>query len=204
MKSNIMHERFLAVAGLALVIATAACHKTAPVAQRPPDATPVAQAPTQTPPLQERAAATPAAAPAKPAPQAPAAKPTKPTPQERQTLSEKLARLEDALFDYDKSAIRADASTALRDDVGVIRDILTNYPSQKLLIEGHCDERGSEEYNMALGDQRARAAQDFLTSMGIPNGQLTVISYGKDRPVCTDKDENCWQRNRRAHVTAAP
>jgi peptidoglycan-associated lipoprotein len=204
MKSNIMHERFLAVAGLALVIATSACHKAAPVAQRPPDATPVAQAPTQTPPLQERAAATPAAAPAKPAAQAPATRPAALTPQDRQTLSEKLARLEDALFDYDKSAIRADASTALRDDVGVIRDILANYPAQKLLIEGHCDERGSEEYNMALGDQRARAAQDFLTSMGIPNGQLTVISFGKDRPVCTDKDENCWQRNRRAHVTAAP
>ncbi len=202
--SNIMNMKFAALAGLALVIAASACHKTAPVAQRPPDATPVAEAPApQTPPLQERAAATPAAA-AKPAAQAPAARPAALTPQDRQTLSEKLARLEDALFDYDRSVIRADASTALRDDVGVIRDILANYPAQKLLIEGHCDERGSEEYNMALGDQRARAAEDFLTSLGIPNAQLTVISYGKDRPVCTDKDENCWQRNRRAHVTAAP
>jgi len=126
------------------------------------------------------------------------------TPQERATLNESLARLEDALFDYDKSTIRPDASTALKDDVTVIRDILANYPSQKLLIEGHCDERGSEEYNMALGDRRAKAAQDFLLSMGIPQTQLTIISYGKDRPVCTDKDETCWQKNRRAHVTAAP
>lgn len=126
------------------------------------------------------------------------------TPQERATLNESLARLEDALFDYDKSTIRPDASSALKDDVTVIRDILANYPSQKLLIEGHCDERGSEEYNMALGDRRAKSAQDFLLSMGIPQTQLTIISYGKDRPVCTDKDEACWQKNRRAHVTAAP
>jgi peptidoglycan-associated lipoprotein len=126
------------------------------------------------------------------------------TPQERATLNEKLARLEDAMFDYDKATIRADASTALRDDVGVIRDILANYPSQKLLIEGHCDERGSEEYNMALGDRRAKASEEFLSSMGIPNAQLTIISFGKDRPVCTDADEGCYQKNRRAHVTAAP
>jgi len=108
------------------------------------------------------------------------------------------------MFDYDKSTIREDASTALKDDVGVIRDILANYPTQKLLIEGHCDERGSEEYNMALGDRRAKAAEEFLSSMGIPNGQLSVLSLGKDRPVCTDADESCYQRNRRAHVTAAP
>jgi peptidoglycan-associated lipoprotein len=126
------------------------------------------------------------------------------TPQERETLNAKLARLEDALFDYDKASIREDASTRLRDDVGVIRDILANYPSQKLLIEGHADERGSEEYNMALGDKRAKAAQEFLASMGIPSAQLQIVSYGKDRPVCTDKTEDCWQKNRRAHLTAAP
>jgi peptidoglycan-associated lipoprotein len=126
------------------------------------------------------------------------------TAQERATLNERLARLEDALFDYDKATIRTDATTALRDDVGVIRDILANYPSQKLLIEGHADERGSEEYNLALGDKRAQAAEEFLVTMGIPNAQLTIVSFGKDRPVCTEKTEDCWQRNRRAHVTAAP
>lgn len=126
------------------------------------------------------------------------------TPQERATLNDRLARLEDAMFDYNKSVIRTDAQGALKDDVGVIRGILASYPSQKLLIEGHCDERGSDEYNMALGDQRARAAEQFLVTMGIPNAQLTLISYGKDRPVCTDSSEACWQRNRRAHVTAAP
>jgi peptidoglycan-associated lipoprotein len=126
------------------------------------------------------------------------------TAQERATLNERLARLEDALFDYDKATIRQDATSALKDDVGVIRDILSNYPSQKLLIEGHADERGSEEYNIALGDKRAKAAEEFLVTMGIPNAQLTIVSFGKDRPVCTDQTESCWQRNRRAHVTAAP
>ncbi len=119
-------------------------------------------------------------------------------------MNQSLARLEDALFDYDKSTIRTDAGVALKDDVTVIRDILRNYPNQKLLIEGHADERGSEEYNLALGDKRARAVEEFLTSNNIPANQLTVISYGKERPVCTDESESCWQRNRRAHVTAAP
>jgi peptidoglycan-associated lipoprotein len=122
----------------------------------------------------------------------------------RASLNERLARLEDALFDYDKATIRSDATVALKDDVNVIRGILADFPSQKLLIEGNADERGSEEYNLALGDKRARAAEEFLASMGIPNAQLTIVSLGKDRPVCTDKTEDCWQKNRRAHVTAAP
>lgn len=126
------------------------------------------------------------------------------TPAERSTLNERLARMEDALFDYDKATIRTDATTALKDDVDVIRGILANYPTQKLLIEGGADERGSEEYNLALGDKRAQAAEEFLTTMGIPQTQLAIISYGKDRPVCSESTENCWQKNRRAHITAAP
>jgi peptidoglycan-associated lipoprotein len=123
--------------------------------------------------------------------------------QDRATLNDRLARLEDALFDYDKATIRTDATTVLKDDVGVVRDILSNYPGQKLVIEGHTDERGSAEYNLALGDKRARATEEFLTTMGIPNAQLTVISYGKEHPVCKDATEGCWQQNRRAHITAA-
>jgi peptidoglycan-associated lipoprotein len=137
-------------------------------------------------------------------PSAPAQRSQVMPPEVRKTLNERLARLSDALFDYDKATIRDDARNALREDVAVIRDILADYPSQKLIIEGHCDERGSEEYNMALGDRRAAASKEFLSSMGIPQTQLSVISYGKDRPVCTDKSEDCWQKNRRAHVTAAP
>jgi peptidoglycan-associated lipoprotein len=125
------------------------------------------------------------------------------TPKESATLNDRLARLEDALFDYDNAAIRTDATRVLKDDVAVIRDLLASYPSQKLVIEGNADERGSSEYNLALGDKRARAAEEFLTTMGISDGQLTVISYGKEHPICTERTEACWQKNRRAHITAA-
>ncbi|MEP6961579.1 MAG: OmpA family protein [Acidobacteriota bacterium] len=138
------------------------------------------------------------------APQATSRRPALMTPQDRDTLNQRLARLEDALFDYNKTTIREDARGALREDVTVIRDILVNYPAQKLLIEGHADERGSAEYNLALGDRRARAAEDFLSSMGIGKDQLHVVSYGEERPACTDLTEACWQKNRRAHITAAP
>ncbi len=188
-----------ALIGLAVLMA--GCHKKAPVAAAPkaPDTTPVAAAP---PP-----ARTPAPAPAPPrvAPQ-PVAQTPRPTtipPEVRAQLNTLLAKLDDALFDFDKSTIRPDASTVLKDDLAVIRDILAAYPNQKLVIQGYADERGSEEYNLALGDRRAQAVKDFLAMAGIPENQLTVISYGKDRPVCTDQTEACYQRNRRAHVTAA-
>jgi len=126
------------------------------------------------------------------------------TPQERETLNQRLAHLSDALFDYDKATIRSDATTALRGDVDVVKGILQNYPNQKLIVEGDTDERGSAEYNLALGDKRAHSAEQFLISMGIPQNQLTVVSYGKERPVCQEHDESCWQKNRRAHITAAP
>lgn len=194
-----MKTTSLALLGFAVLLSTAACHKAAPVAaSHPPDTTPVAP-PSSTTPAPRSSG--PASSPSQPVAES---RPAQMTPQERATLNEKLARLEDAMFDYDKSTIRTDARTALADDVAVIRDILANYPNQKLLIEGHCDERGSEEYNMALGDRRAKAAEEFLSSMGIPNAQLTIVSFGKDKPVCTDKTEDCWQKNRRAHVTAAP
>jgi peptidoglycan-associated lipoprotein len=126
------------------------------------------------------------------------------TAQERATLAEHLAKLEDALFDYDKTTIRYDAVAALKNDVEVIRGILTNYPAQKLLIEGHADDRGSAEYNLGLGDKRAGSAEQFLATMGIPMQQLSVVSFGKERPLCSDQTEACWQRNRRVHITAAP
>jgi peptidoglycan-associated lipoprotein len=199
-------KNFILSASVCAVLLTAAgCAKKAPVAAapRPVDTAPVAQPAARAPePTKQLANRTPpATTPQQPAAQAPA---QQRTPQAViDSLNAKLARLEDALFDYDKSTIRTDASTALKDDVGVIRDILANYPNQKLLIEGHADERGSQEYNLALGDRRARAAEEFLSSMGIPKNQLTVISYGKERPVCTEENESCWQRNRRAHMTAA-
>lgn len=199
-----MKTLIVSVSSFALLLASSGCSKKAAAAPpRPPDAAPVAQTQPSAP-----AAPKPNVRPT-PTPQ-PTVAQTKPagnrplSAQDRATLNQSLARLEDALFDYDKSTIRSDASVALKADVDVIRTILGNYPGQKLLIEGYADERGSEEYNLALGDRRAHAAQEFLVSMSVPAGQLSVISYGKERPVCTDQTEACWQRNRRIHVTAAP
>ncbi len=194
--------KFAVFAGVGMVVLmSAGCHKAVPVAAKPaaPAPVPVQASPA---PASTRAANRPA--PAVTRSSAPAQRPAQMTPAERATLNERLARLEDALFDYDKSTIRSDATAALRDDVNVIRDILANYPSQKLVIQGHTDERGSEEYNLALGDRRAQAAEVFLSTMGIPQNQLTVISFGKDKPTCTEQTEQCWQQNRRAHITAAP
>lgn len=115
-------------------------------------------------------------------------------------IEDLLRRIQDAYFDYNKRTLRPDAETALQANVKTLTDILRLYPDYKLTVEGNCDERGSEEYNLALGDARARAARDYLVALGIPGNQLMVISYGKDHPVCTEHDEACWQRNRRAHV----
>ncbi|HEX3867063.1 MAG TPA: peptidoglycan-associated lipoprotein Pal [Gemmatimonadaceae bacterium] len=103
-------------------------------------------------------------------------------------------------FDFDQSDLRPEDKATLDAKV----PILAANPSVMIRVSGHTDERGSDEYNMGLGDRRARSAEEFLETMGIPMNQLTVISYGKDRPRCTEETEQCWQENRRAHITAAP
>ena len=198
--SEPMHKHKLAFFGVA-VLFTAACHKAAPIGAHnvPPAPVPVATTPAPQPvATQSRPVAQ-----TRPT-QNNTARPAAMTAQERETLNQSLAHLSDALFDYDKANIRPDAPTTLSGDVAVVKRILSNYPNQKLLVEGDTDERGSAEYNLALGDKRAHAAEGFLVSQGIPQNQLTIISYGKERPVCEDHDEACWQKNRRAHITAAP
>lgn len=116
-------------------------------------------------------------------------------------IQELLNRIQDAYFDYDKHNIRSDAEKALAADAKTLGEILQQYPDYKLSVQGYCDERGSEEYNMALGDRRAQQAKEYLASLGVPGSQLKTISYGKEKPVCTGHDEACWQRNRRAHIT---
>jgi peptidoglycan-associated lipoprotein len=108
---------------------------------------------------------------------------------------------QDAFFDYDKSDIRSDARDALTRDAGLLRQIFGQDPNFTVVVEGHCDERGSAEYNLALGDRRATAAKDFLVQLGVPADRLKTISYGKERPQCTEADEACWQKNRRAHLS---
>ena len=114
-----------------------------------------------------------------------------------------MRRVQDAYFDYDKSDIRDDARAALTSDADALKALFSEFPSARVVIEGHCDERGSAEYNLGLGDRRANAAKEFLVQLGVPADRLGVISYGKERPQCTESEESCWQRNRRAHLTAS-
>ena len=111
--------------------------------------------------------------------------------------------LQDAYFDYDKSDIRGDARDALTRDAAALKTILADFPNASIVLEGHCDERGSAEYNLGLGDRRATAAKEFLVQLGVPADKLKTISYGKERPQCTDATEECYQKNRRAHLSVA-
>jgi len=186
----------LAVAAVAMLTAACAKKKVAAAPPPPPPApavTPAATSKPAAPPV--RAAATPAPAATNPAPRYPNAA-------TRARIDQLLAKIEDAYFDYDKAALRDDALKALQADSTELRDILKDYPNYKLTIEGHCDERGSAEYNLALGDRRAEAAKDYLVQVGIPSAQLNLVSYGKEHPVCQEHDEACWQRNRRIHIVA--
>ena len=121
----------------------------------------------------------------------------------RERIDTLLGRISDAYFDYDKHSLRPDAVSTLQADSVELRDILKNYPDYKLVIEGHADERGSDEYNIGFGDARAKSALDFLVKVGIPSQQLSIVSYGKQKPICTEHDEACWQKNRRIHIVAA-
>ena len=107
--------------------------------------------------------------------------------------------VQDAYFDYDKTDLRSDARDVLSRNAAALKSILTDFPNASIVIEGHCDERGSAEYNLGLGDQRASAAKEFLLGLGISADRLKTISYGKERPQCTEQNESCWQKNRRAH-----
>lgn len=113
-----------------------------------------------------------------------------------------LSGVQDAYFDYDKSDIRDDARAALTKDADALKTIFGQLPSATVMVEGNCDERGSAEYNLGLGDRRATSAKDFLVSLGVPADKLKTISYGKEKPVCTESNEECWQKNRRVHFGA--
>ncbi|HEV2491046.1 MAG TPA: peptidoglycan-associated lipoprotein Pal [Candidatus Acidoferrales bacterium] len=103
----------------------------------------------------------------------------------------------DAYFDFDKSDIRADAKTALQKDA----EFLRSYPQVNVTIEGHCDERGSSEYNLGLGQRRADSAKQYLVSLGISGDRIKTMSWGKEHPFCSEHNEDCWQQNRRGHFT---
>jgi len=107
--------------------------------------------------------------------------------------------MKDVLFDYDKSNIRTDqANNAEKDGA-----FLAQHPSIKVVVEGHCDDRGSEEYNLALGTQRAESLKHSLLQQGVSVDRIKTVSYGKEKPFCTDDNEGCWQRNRADHLAFA-
>jgi peptidoglycan-associated lipoprotein len=123
--------------------------------------------------------------------------PPPPPPAEREPDFNQEVR--DAYFDYDKADIRPDARAAL----STTADFLKKYPSIKVTIEGHCDERGSTEYNLGLGDRRANAVKQYLVSLGVSADRLTTVSFGKEKPFCMEHAEACWQQNRRGHFVKA-
>jgi peptidoglycan-associated lipoprotein len=106
--------------------------------------------------------------------------------------------VKDVFFDYDQYSIRNDQSQQVDSDA----QFLMQHPELKVVIEGHCDERGSEDYNLALGDSRANTVKQALVSRGVKPDQISVISYGKEKPFCTKEDEQCWQQNRRDHFVS--
>jgi len=129
--------------------------------------------------------------------------PPPPPPARTITLAERLsADVQDAYFDYDKADIRSDARDVLTSNASALKAILTDFPNASIVIEGHCDERGSAEYNLGLGDRRANSAKDFLQQLGASADRLTIVSYGKEHPQCTEQNESCWQKNRRIHFAA--
>ncbi len=120
------------------------------------------------------------------------------------TLEQRLSQqVQDVFFAYNEYNVEEDARATLQRDAQAINGILHDFPSASLLVEGHCDDRGSAEYNLGLGDRRATSAKDFLVQLGVPADKVRTVSYGKERPQCTDQTEECWARNRRAHITAA-
>jgi len=149
-----------------------------------------------------------------PAPVAPEAPPPAPPPAEQTQVApqvdeyarikamsaeeiDKLGLLGTVYFDYDSSDVRESERATLAKDA----DVLKKYDFLRVTIEGHCDERGPIEYNIALGERRAQAAIDYLASLGVPKDRLKNVSYGKEVPVCSESSEACWQQNRRAKPT---
>ena len=183
-------RRFVFFCVLIAAASVAACHKNVP----PP-------APAPPPPAVTPAPPPPATPPPPPAP-APAP-PRAPSEEEifaRKSLDELTREMTDVYFDLDRSEIRDDARAGLQKDA----EWLKRWTSTQVIVEGHCDSRGSAQYNLGLGSRRASAVKDYLMSLGVPASRVTVVSKGKEQPFCTDETESCWQQNRRGHfiVTA--
>ena len=133
------------------------------------------------------------------APEAPAAPPAEAAKPEKEAAAKTEAGLQPIYFDFDKSFVRDDAKPVMKANVAYLKA----NPKVKIKIEGNCDERGTIEYNQALGQRRAQSAKKYLTDMGIKASRISLISYGKEKPICTQSSEDCWQKNRRDDFVAA-
>ena len=181
-----LNQKFVVMA--ALVVAVAACGKKK----------------VEPPPFQQKPTPTPYVAPVNPTPAPTPMGQQLPETSEYETIRmkdiseiDRMGLLADVFFDYDQADLReADRAALTRNG-----ETLKKFDYLVVTIEGHADERGTVEYNLALSDRRARVAYDYLISVGIPASRIKAVAYGKEIPVCTESNEDCWQRNRRAHFT---
>ena len=189
-----LRQALLITISLSLLIGACARRPNIPVVAAPaPTQAPAAvtPAPPPPPPAPAPAPVAPAPPPPAPAPPPPTAAPAPPPPAPKEFKPNDAVK--PIFFDFDKAVIRpGDAKT-----LDASAAWLKQNANQLLLIEGHCDERGTNEYNLALGDRRAKAAMNYLVAQGISADRMTIVSYGEERPVCTEHTEACWAKNRR-------
>jgi len=196
MLTRAAHVTFSSLLLMGLIISGCA-KKPATIAATPAPAPAAAPAPRATAPqAAPSTAAAPSAAPA-PAP-APLAGPAAPRPSPKEFAA--IDALKDVHFEFDKYDIRPEDAKTLDANASWLKSNAENL----VLIEGHCDERGTNEYNLALGERRAKATMNYLVSQGVQANRITIISYGEERPLCNEKTDSCWAKNRRAHFLVKP
>lgn len=202
--------------GAGLLLAGCSKTLTASTQDRASEAGPVASKPEPEPkaepPKEEvRVAESPVAEPAPRVAEAPAPEPPPPPPAPAQSAEQPAAaapaaaapaaklppELADVFFDYDKYSLRIEASPILDGNARLLKE----ENGWKLVIAGHCDERGTSAYNLVLGERRAQTVKKYLEDLGLPASQMQVTSYGKEKPFCSDHSQECWQQNRRAHFS---
>ena len=183
-----VYQKMAATATVCLVLGlgAAACKKNPTLAMSPPPPEPTA----------------PAKPPAPPPPTAPAAAPTPRALTEDEIMAQKSLDqlnkerpLADVFFELDSSTIRDDARASLTTNANWLK----RWTGMRITIEGHCDERGTAEYNLGLGERRANAVKAYLVDLGVTGDRVVIVSKGKESPFCTESNESCWQQNRRGH-----
>jgi peptidoglycan-associated lipoprotein len=174
-----------AAALMLMALAASACGPKKPDVKTPPPPPPAAEKPAP--------ATTPPPPPPPPAPPAP----TTEAPPTEETLDDynKKGYLADVFFAYDSTELSETTRASLQKNA----DFLKKRASTQVMIEGHADSRGTNEYNLALGERRADAVRDYLVSLGVPTARMTIVSKGKEQPFCREETESCWQQNRRGH-----